>query len=454
MAGADDRRQLGLRYIWELFPETHQVNGEPQNIYVQYEGGPIPLAKLPAWKPEMINGGYTQDDLYVEVPFMETLRDHGVNAGWEPLGTAFANTQFPLWHANDAARKNLRAGIPAPLSGHYRNGGESDDIDWQIESDFVGLMNPGQLHSAAETAFRIGHVMNYGDGVYGGVFVASMISRAFTARSVREIVDAGCTALPAGSKYRIVVDEVIAAYERGASFDENLAALNERWGTQDRCTVYGGAQDPLNIDAKLNGAYILLGLLYGEGDLARSMQLAMACGQDSDCNPSNVGSILGAYYGRDTLAAPPHDWLTALDLTEVFQTTPYRLEELVELNVEIARAVVQFKGGVAPVGQTWQLPLVMADETLILEQWPEEANDTPRLTASAVVTGDRTVCVEAHATDADGVRAYQWFFGDLTFKRGPCHLHTYRHRGEYELVACVADTTGNTSYEIFTLTIR
>jgi ADP-ribosylglycohydrolase len=441
------------RYIWELFPEIHQVDGVPQNIYAAYEGGPIPLEKLPRWRPELINGGYTQDDLYVEVPFMETLARHGVNAGWGPLGAALARSQFPLWHANAAARRNLRAGIPAPRSGHYSNGGESDDIDWQIESDFVGLMNPGQPHSAADIAFRAGHVTNYGDGVYGGVFVATMISRAFTATSVREIAEAGRQAVPRGSKYRALLDQVFADHDRGESFGANLAALNARWGTDDRCREWGGARDPLNIDAKLNGAYILLGLLYGEGDLARSMRLTMACGQDSDCNVSSVGSVLGAFYGRDAMAASDPNWLSRLDSTRVFETTPYRLDDLVELNLELARAVVEFKGGTAPVGGVWQLPVIAAREVLILEQWPAKDNAAPVLTASVSIEEGRTVRVRARATDDDGVLAYQWFFGDLTFARGPQHLHTYRAPGSYELVAYVADVTGNTSCTILDVSI-
>jgi hypothetical protein len=83
-----------------------------------------------------------------------------------------------------------------------------------------------------------------------------LIFRAFTADCVREITEADRRALPRRSKYRMVLDEVFAAHERGESYLANLAALNARWGAEDRCVEWGGAKDPLNIDAKLNGAYI------------------------------------------------------------------------------------------------------------------------------------------------------------------------------------------------------
>lgn len=80
-----------------------------------------------------------------------------------------------------------------------------------------------------------------------------------------------------------------------------LVGNQTKWGDDDRCPWYG--YGPANIDAKLNAAYILIGLLYGEGDFIDSMVIAMQCGQDSDCNPSSVGGILGTYYGFDGIPA-------------------------------------------------------------------------------------------------------------------------------------------------------
>ena len=105
-----------------------------------------------------------------------------------------------LWHANDAARTNLLAGIAAPDSGHYRNNPHADDIDWQIEADFAGIITPGQPEAAIDIAWRAGHVMNYGDGVYGGVAMAAMHSAAYFARDVNEIVEAGQAGGAAGQR--------------------------------------------------------------------------------------------------------------------------------------------------------------------------------------------------------------------------------------------------------------
>ena len=56
-----------------------------------------------------------------------------------------------------------------------------------------------------------------------------------------------------------------------------------------------------NIDAKLNAAYVLMGILYGEGDFEKSVTIALRCGQDNDCNASTVGGFLGVMYGYEAI---------------------------------------------------------------------------------------------------------------------------------------------------------
>ena len=91
-----------------------------------------------------------------------------------------ARAGYMLWHANQAARYNILNGIKAPLSGHWKNSPHADDIDYQIEADFPGLMSPGMPNAASQISDKIGHIMNYGDGWYGGVFMGAMYSLAFT----------------------------------------------------------------------------------------------------------------------------------------------------------------------------------------------------------------------------------------------------------------------------------
>ena len=65
------------------------------------------------------------------------------------------------------------------MSGHPEYNVHANDIDFQIESDFIGLMCPGLPQESNHYADRVGRVMNYGDGLYGGMFFGAMYAAAF-----------------------------------------------------------------------------------------------------------------------------------------------------------------------------------------------------------------------------------------------------------------------------------
>ncbi len=128
----------------------------------------IPADKMPAWRPAMINDAFGQDDLYVEMTFLRTMEEHGLDCSIRQAGLDFANSGYPLWCANNAGRKNLRRGIAPPDSSHPKFNRCPNDIDYQIEADYSGLIAPGMPQAAVELGEKFGRLMNYGDGMYAG----------------------------------------------------------------------------------------------------------------------------------------------------------------------------------------------------------------------------------------------------------------------------------------------
>ena len=55
------------------------------------------------------------------------------------------------------------------------------------------------------------------------------------------------------------------------------------------------------FQAPANVAFVVLGLLYGKGDFGRTIDISTRCGQDSDCNPSTAGGILGTMLGYSNI---------------------------------------------------------------------------------------------------------------------------------------------------------
>ena len=321
----------------------------------RFKGRIVPADRVPRWSVAGANR-YTyrgeSDETYVEIPFLDATLRAGPGAGWPEWGQALAASDFQLFFANGRARDNLRAGIPAPLSGNPVNNPYADDIDFQIESDWIGLAAPGQPGAAVDLAWRVGHVTNYGDGVYGGVMIAAMHAAAFRARSVPAIVEAGREAVPVGTGYRAMIENVLrwhGAHPR--DWKATWRRLERRWNAHSTEAKHTAVDSEFNVDAKLNGAYVLLGLLYGHGDFAHTIRVSMRAGQDSDCNPSNAASILGTWLGRHRI---PLRYRHGISHHRRLPDTNYTLKRAIGANVEVARGITRSRGG-QPGGGGWVL---------------------------------------------------------------------------------------------------
>ncbi len=291
----------------------------------------------------MKNAGSLYDDIYMDLTFVQMIDRLGIDVPADSVAIAFATAPYPLWHANQAARYNILNGIMPPESGHWKNNPHADDIDYQIEADYAGLMCPAMPMSACEISDRIGHIMNYGDGWYGGVYMAAMYSMAFLTSDIGTIVIEALKCIPQQSKYYKCMNEVIE-FHRAHPEDWKKAweMCSERWNDDKGCSE--GTMDPLNIDAVINSAYVIIGLLYGEGDFGRTIDISTRCGQDSDCNPASAAGILGTAVGYSNI---PAEWLDPLKKAEdiKFSYTDISLNDTYRMSYSHALQMIEREGG-------------------------------------------------------------------------------------------------------------
>ena len=104
--------------------------------------------------------------------------------------------------------------------------------DFQIEADFIGLMAPGLPNAARDYSMRVGQVMNFGDGLYGGLFVTGMYAAAFFERDVRRVVEAGLALMPQASSYAAIIRDVLAWH---AADPTNWRVTPRTRAPMDRC---------------------------------------------------------------------------------------------------------------------------------------------------------------------------------------------------------------------------
>jgi hypothetical protein len=305
--------------------------------------------QMPPWLPNMVNQ-HDNDDCYVEMTFLKTLATHGFDVSIRQAGIDFANSSYPLWHANAAGRTNLRKGIAPPDSGHPQFNQCADDIDYQIESDFSGIIAPGLPTQVIALGEKFGRLMNYGDGRYAGQFIGGMLAEAYFECDVVKVIGAGLACIAADSQYAGMVRDLLEWHrDNPADWEKTWQRVEAKYHndpkyTHGLCSQPGLAQPgrQLSIDAKLNGAYILMGLLYGQGDPDQTMRIACRCGQDSDCNAASAGGVFFAMLGASKI---PARFVAKLDLQAKFSHTDYSVPKVYEVCEMLARQAVTRGGG-------------------------------------------------------------------------------------------------------------
>jgi len=346
-----------------------QMIGVTQGAKYEFQSNGKPITSdLAPWDPQRVKGAIDQDDCYVEMTFLKSLEQHGLGITPAQAGLDFGESKYELWHANKFGRNNIRAGILPPLSGHPAYNAHADDIDFQIEADLFGIISPGLPQESNKLCEVFGHIMNYGDGVYGGMFVSGMYAAAFFEdRDVRKVIDAGLACIPKESQYYQCIADVIAWHDaEPKDWLKVWTQIEAKWQDDVDC----GPGDPFNIDAKLNGAYIVMGLLYGEGDFLKTIEFSIRCGQDADCNPSNAAGVLGCMKGFKGIGDAITGGIPAMADTN-FSYTAYSFNTLIPACQRMAeKIIVQAGGTISPTA--YEIPLQSAKALATFEQWVQQ----------------------------------------------------------------------------------
>lgn len=293
------------------------------------------------WQYENSPGLY--DDVYMDLTFVDVFERVGMDAPVDSFAQAFAHADYELWHANQAARYNILQGIMPPESGFWKNNPHSDDLDYQIEADFAGLMSPGMPNTASEISDKIGHIMCYGDGWCGGVYVGAMYALAFVSDDMEFVVTEALKTIPVESKYYQCISDVIRWYkEFPEDWKRTWFECEKKWANDIGCPH--GTFRSYNIDATINSAYVVIGLLYGEKDFFKTMDISTRCGQDSDCNPATAAGILGTMIGYSQI---PEYWMENLREVEDMDLayTSMSLNKTYEVGLSHALQMIERNGG-------------------------------------------------------------------------------------------------------------
>lgn len=275
---------------------------------------PVPTTPIP------------NDDLDLQLVWLAHMQEQGAELDSNHLGNAW------LEHINyncdeyGVARWNLRRGIKPPLCGLHNNW-FTRGMGGAIRSEIWACLFPGNSNTAAYYAVQDAQVDHADEGVYVEGFLAVCESEAFIKKNVSEVIQEGLNFLPEFSLLKKAIQYIQELYNNGLSYEKTREKIMERYSS------------PNFTDCLMNLCFIILGLLYGEGDFEKSILYAVNCGQDTDCTAATVGAFLGILKGRKGI---PERWSRpigmALKVTDYIHSLslPKDLKELTQQTYELA----------------------------------------------------------------------------------------------------------------------
>ena len=252
-----------------------------------------------------------------------------------------ANMNRGVWVANKRARELMEQGVMPPETGSAdRNPFACFNLSGQFCVEAYGLIAPGMPQAAAEIGLHYAKIAVSQEPLQAAQYWTSLISLcAFPEGTVDDALQRALAAVDPRSAMAEVVSDARAAF--GAHGDDWKAArqrIHDKWRRQR------GWNDN---STPVNGAAVILALLYGKDDFYRTLQLAMALGYDADCNAATAGAVAGCRAGFRRIAALPQFKMQDRYVNKTRPSLPPEctVREQAETLLRIAERVILAQGG-------------------------------------------------------------------------------------------------------------
>ena len=248
------------------------------------------------WYPELKEGGIPNDDLELQLIWLQALEDKGINIKARDLAEYWLDCVQYNFDEYGLHKTNLKKGLLPPISGYYNNWFK-DCMGSPIRSEIWACIAPGLPNVAASYAYEDAIVDHAGgESIYGEMFNAAIESVAFLINDKEKLLEVGLSFIPEDSKTAKAIKDAIKAYKQGMSWKEA------------RNFVLRHSYSPIAQYSPVNLGFQTIGLLYGK-DFADALCKAVNCGYDTDCTGATLGALLGIISGKEGL---PEKWIKPL----------------------------------------------------------------------------------------------------------------------------------------------
>ncbi len=230
------------------------------------------------------------DDLDLQLAWLVALEQVGAkNLNVNALADYWLTYIAPHWNEYGIGKSNLSVGLLPPLSGETENVWKNSNGAW-IRSEIWACLAPGFPNIAVKYAIMDASVDHgFSEGTYAEIFTAALESMAFFESDIRTLIEKALEFIPENCRVAKTVNTVLNCYDKKMAWDETRDIVVKE--NED----LGWFQAPGNL------GFMVLGLVYGEGDMKKTLCYAINCGDDTDCTAATCGSILGIIMGADKI---------------------------------------------------------------------------------------------------------------------------------------------------------
>ncbi len=261
------------------------------------------------------NGAFSDDDTDLEYMYLLTMEEHGPEPTYQQIANRWKyHIRDRLWLANRGGLVLMHHGLTPPYTGLQKYTPHWFQIDPQLVNEIWAVTAPGMIQYAAGKSDWAARITNDSWGVEPTVHYGAMYAAAFFESDIERLIDIGTRSLPPGSRFGAAVEEMKALYRK---YPNDVAAARKEMA--DKYYVSEPAETKTIWNAILNGASGILALLYGQGDLQKTLDTACYLGFDADNQAATMAGLVALIRGVDGIPKsllypfPDRDWKLPLN---------------------------------------------------------------------------------------------------------------------------------------------
>lgn len=262
------------------------------------------------------------DDLDIQLLWLVALEERGIKLNAHDLAEYWCLYVTPHWSEYGIAKTNMRSGLMPPISGTFRNDFK-DSCGAFIRSEIWACVAPGMPQVAVRYAMQDG-ILDHGngEGTFAEIFCAALESAAFVISDIRKLIEIGLSYIPENCGVAGAIKLAIESYDNKMTWLDARHLMLEKYRggaffgfenyVSDDDIKRGFFTGKRGWDVPSNIGMLLIALLYGEGDFAKTICTAVNCGEDTDCTAATAGAIFGILHGIDSI---PQKWIEPIGRT-------------------------------------------------------------------------------------------------------------------------------------------